>query len=197
MARLEAYTAWVQSPRRGLNLGAKAVKAIERLVRDPQLATLAPWDLHAVRLLIHQGSPLAGKKIIEAAIRSRFGVNIIAIQRGGSFLASPAAHEILLPNDELMVLGTDSQIEVFQAETKAGTPDLGDGTNLADYFLRRVFVDTDSALAGQSIQDCGLRERLNGLIVGLERESLRTLNPDPALILVPGDLLWVITGPSS
>ena len=131
------------------------------------------------------------------AIRSRFGVNIIAIQRGGSFLASPAAHEILLPNDELMVLGTDSQIEVFQAETKAGTPDLGDGTNLADYFLRRVFVDTDSALAGQSIQDCGLRERLNGLIVGLERESLRTLNPDPALILVPGDLLWVITGPSS
>jgi len=196
-ARLEAYTAWVQSPRAGLKLGTKIAKGVERLVRDPQLATLAPWDVHAVRLIVHQNSSFAGKKIIEAAIRSRFGVNIVAIQRGPKCLASPSAKEILLPHDELLVLGTDPQIEAFQAEVEAPSTDIGDGTDLSEYFLRRVYVDDASPLAGQSIQASGLRESLNGLIVGLERATLRTLNPDPSLILAPGDLLWVVTGPNS
>ncbi len=48
------------------------------------------------------------------------------------------------------------------------------------------------AFTGKTIRDSGLREETDGLIVGLEREGKRILNPDSTIELLSGDLLWIV-----
>jgi CPA2 family monovalent cation:H+ antiporter-2 len=49
----------------------------------------------------------------------------------------------------------------------------------------------DSPYVGQSILSCGIGEKLSGLIMGIERDGQRILNPDSSTTLLGGDLLWV------
>jgi len=165
-------------------------------VGEESLAALAPWDVHTVRVSLHHNSIFAGKAIKEEEIRKKYGLNIVAIQRGLKVIASPAADEVLFPKDELLVLGADEQIDRFRQLAEGPSGDTGDGRTIGQYFLRRVFIDGKSSHVGESIRDSGLRESLGGLVVGLERGTFRTINPDPATELKAGDVLWVVAAPS-
>jgi Kef-type K+ transport system membrane component KefB/K+/H+ antiporter YhaU regulatory subunit KhtT len=160
-----------------------------------EAAQLGPWEVHTTRLNLHQNSIAAGKTILDLQVRVRFGLNIVAIQRGARVIVPPATSERLLPADELLVLGSDDQIDRFRALVETPSGDLGDGVPIADYALRKVQVEEGSEYLGKSIQNAGLRENLSGLVVGLERGASRSVNPDPASILQKGDVLWLVTGP--
>jgi monovalent cation:H+ antiporter-2, CPA2 family len=161
---------------------------------DSELATLAPWDLYLTRLTLHQNSPLAGKQIKEAEIRSRYGLNIAAIQRGREIIAAPSSLDKLLPYDDLLVLGTDDQVDRFRREVETPSDFSGTPKELSDYALRRVLVTKGSEYVDRSIRESGIRENLKGLVVGLERGDFRTINPDPAFTLQVGDILWIVSG---
>ncbi len=49
----------------------------------------------------------------------------------------------------------------------------------------------NSPFIEKSIRECGLREAVRGLIVGIERNGERILNPQSDLMLLAGDLIWV------
>jgi CPA2 family monovalent cation:H+ antiporter-2 len=52
-------------------------------------------------------------------------------------------------------------------------------------------VDDKFPFLGMSIRDSRIRERTHGLIVGLERDGQRILNPDPATVFRKGDIVWL------
>jgi TrkA domain protein len=54
-------------------------------------------------------SCLAGKTILDSQIRTRTGATVIAIQRGDRLIGSPDIHEVILPGDVLMSVGTREQ----------------------------------------------------------------------------------------
>jgi trk system potassium uptake protein len=56
---------------------------------------------------------LLGKSLIEANIRQQFGINVVAIKRGATLLVPPPPDQILLSGDELLIIGTDSNISTF------------------------------------------------------------------------------------
>jgi CPA2 family monovalent cation:H+ antiporter-2 len=37
-----------------------------------------------------------------------------------------------------------------------------------------------------------VRELANGLVVGIEKDGKRTLNPDSSTLIEPGDVLWIV-----
>ncbi len=47
-----------------------------------------------------------GKNLIEADLRSRYDVNVVAIKREGRTIVNPKAQEVFKPEDEINVLGT-------------------------------------------------------------------------------------------
>ena len=61
-----------------------------------------------------------------------------------------------------------------------------------NFGLHSVLLHEKSKFAGSTIRGCGLREAINGLIVGIEREGKRVLNPDSSFVLLPGDLVWLV-----
>ena len=60
---------------------------------------------------ITEGSPLAGKTLIEAAIPSSTGLMVIAISQGstGKFLFNPMGTYVIQPSDALIILGSPDQ----------------------------------------------------------------------------------------
>lgn len=63
------------------------------------------------RLLVAPTSPMCGQNLIEAGIRSRFGVTIVGIQRGDKRITGPAPDECLHDGDLLLVMGPENGVE--------------------------------------------------------------------------------------
>lgn len=53
-------------------------------------------------------------------------------------------------------------------------------------------VDEHNKLKGKTIRDSGIRERTNGLIVGIERNNERILNPNSTTIFEWDDIVWIV-----
>ncbi|MBI4403650.1 MAG: cation:proton antiporter [Deltaproteobacteria bacterium] len=153
---------------------------------------LAPWDLHLVRVKVHPNSQLAGLALVDAGIRVRYGVNVVIIHRGVKAIVNPEADERLYPGDELLVLGTDEQIDSLRDAAEGVMLREQAMRRLSDYSLKRLFVGDSNLYAGQRLRDSGLRE-IGALVVGLERGSYREINPAADTLLKQGDVLWIVS----
>ncbi len=52
-----------------------------------------------------------GKNLIEADLRRRYDVNVVAIKREGCTMVNPKAQEVFQPEDEIVVLGTHEGVK--------------------------------------------------------------------------------------
>ncbi len=161
------------------------------------LDALVPWDLHLSRVNVHANSEVTGSTLMASGVRQRFGLNIVAIQRGQSTITAPGAKETLYPSDQLLVLGTDAQVEKFKTTVEASAIPTPNEKRLSDYSLVRLHLDENSPFLGKTIRDSGIRESMKALIVGLEHRNHRTTNPDPNQVLVQGDVLWLAADSSN
>lgn len=152
---------------------------------------LAPWDAHLVRIEIHPNSKFVLKSIADADLRVRHGVNIIAIQRGRQSIITPMPHEVFLPKDQLILLGTDEQVDQIRLELEMSLKLIEpEGTPL-NYQLRQAKLSEKSPFVGQTIRQSGIREHYHAMVVGIEREGQRKINPDSDFKLQQGDVLWI------
>jgi len=176
---------WLES-RFVLNLNEK-----EEATKSTALPALAPWDAHLVELHISPESPLIGKKLSDLMIRERYGVSIALIKRGRKVIPAPGRDDQLYPGDILQVIGSDEQIPKFKADCE--TSDTGAASvETIDHALQYILVKEDDFFAKKTIRNCGLREATQGLVVGIEKQGKRTLNPDSSLVIEPGDGLWIV-----
>ena len=52
-----------------------------------------------------------GKNLIEADLRRRYDVNVVAIKRDGRTIVNPKAQEVFQPEDDIIVLGTHEGVK--------------------------------------------------------------------------------------
>jgi K+/H+ antiporter YhaU regulatory subunit KhtT len=67
-------------------------------------------------LRVTEDSPLAGRTIQDAAVRSRTGASVIAILRAGRPIPNPGPGEVVEPGDTLLVVGDRRQVQQLRAE---------------------------------------------------------------------------------
>jgi voltage-gated potassium channel len=107
----------------GLQLAQTALRPA--VVDFVQLATSSEnLELNMEQVKIGDGSALAGKSLIEANVRQRFGAIVVAIQRagGGGMEFNPAPESIMHPDDFLVVLGRAMSLR--ELESAAGVSEL-------------------------------------------------------------------------
>ncbi|HEY3404403.1 MAG TPA: cation:proton antiporter [Ohtaekwangia sp.] len=154
---------------------------------------IAPWDAHLATFEVLPEFRLAGKELIELQLREQFGVNIALIERGKLSILTPERHERLFPGDKLSVIGTDEQLgklkELFEKQTIRSSELHIHDDQVA---LQNYTVTKDSKLYKKTIRESQLREVGKGLVVGLERNGQRMLNPESTLKFVEGDIVWIV-----
>jgi CPA2 family monovalent cation:H+ antiporter-2 len=152
---------------------------------------LLPWDAHFAFLEVSADSNLIGKTLQELSIRENFGINVVLIERGSSTIYLPRPTEVLYPCDRIEVIGTDDQLEVFRGHVEINTNGDVYMAHEDSIVLERIEVKNEYNIRGKSIRNSGIREKTHGMIVGLERQGERILNPDSSLIIENDDVLWI------
>jgi CPA2 family monovalent cation:H+ antiporter-2 len=151
---------------------------------------LAPWDAHMASLTVPQLAPCVGKTLLELRWRETIGINVVMIKRGDRHLPIPGKEEMIFPGDELLVLGTDLQIQKLRVLIKP--EDVADLNADTDVELYNYSLTGENTVVGKTIRESGLREKAGALMVGIERNGERILNPESELVLQAGDILFIV-----
>ena len=168
------------------NLNAKQAET-------PRQKLLTPWDAHLSRIRISPSSAFIGRTLQELALRERYGINIAFIERGNRLIYTPARTEKLFPFDEIGVIGTDLQLQKFTALVESENDETEPVDLMAEQIsLERIVVDAHNGLKGKSINESRIREQTQGLVVGIERNGERILNPASDTVFEWEDVVWVV-----
>jgi CPA2 family monovalent cation:H+ antiporter-2 len=145
-----------------------------------------------IDLEVNPHAEYIGKTLIELAWRERYGINIAYIRRGGKLIYAPGRNNRLLPFDHVGIIATDDQMHSFKPEFDAVESIDPAEHNLEDIILQKIVVDEHNKLKGLSIRNSHIRERTNGLVVGIERNKERLLNPDSTTTFEWADNVWIV-----
>jgi CPA2 family monovalent cation:H+ antiporter-2 len=163
----------------------------ERVRTEKQIPVLAPWDAHLATLDVHPNSAIVGKKLSEIGIRESYGVTVAMIERGSQKIMAPRRDDLLMAFDRISVIGNDDQVLNFKNIISKNSDDHA-SVNITNYGLKSVYMTTENPFVGKSIRESGIREKTDGLVVGVERAGQRILNPDASISIIDGDLLWIV-----
>ena len=56
---------------------------------------------------------LVGMNLIEADLRRKYNINVVAIKRAGQTIVNPHAHEVFQENDEIIIIGTHTGLKML------------------------------------------------------------------------------------
>lgn len=162
-----------------------------RLIQTNVDSNLTAWDAHLADFTISPQAEFIGQPLQQLAWRERFGVNIALIKRGERIIYAPGRNEILYPYDKISIIGTDEQIQDMRPllEDTGKEETIIDGNEVV---LQKIIINEYNRLKGLSILESGIREKTDGLIVGIEREGERILNPYSSEILQWNDIIWIV-----
>lgn len=155
-------------------------------------AELAPWDTHLVEVEVGESAYLTNKTLKECALREKYGINIVAILHGSRVIPAPRGKERIVGDDKLIVLGNDEQIDAFKEAIASASAVVEPKHLLSDFTLKAFLLAEGDSLVGKTIRKSKVRELFNGMVVGLERDNVRILNPNPTMVLQPDDLLLIV-----
>ena len=79
-------------------------------------ASLEGTDLQLDQTSLRVGSPIIDSTLAEASVRQRWGLGVVAIQRGTQVFANPGADFRLQTGDVLVVFGRRGQISTFESQ---------------------------------------------------------------------------------
>ncbi|MBN9352129.1 MAG: cation:proton antiporter [Chitinophagaceae bacterium] len=153
---------------------------------------LSSWDAHLVDLEVNPHALYIGRHLLELGWREKYGINIAYIKRGSKIIYAPKRHDRLLPFDHIGVIATDDQMNSFMTEFERVESSEIVESNLDDVVLFKMVIDEKNKLRGESIRGSQIREKTNGLVVGIERKNQRILNPESDTVFEWGDIIWIV-----
>ncbi|MCW5603241.1 MAG: SLC13 family permease [Burkholderiales bacterium] len=129
------------------------------------------------RLRVQAGSALAGRRLEQIDLRSTSGVNILAIERGGSFarrLIRPQANTELQADDVLFLdlFGKSADVDEFCARfalERLPLPDAYFSDRSQEIGMAEVMIPATSRLIGRTVVDSRFRSEYDLVVVGLKR----------------------------
>lgn len=169
-----------------------SVSANMRRKREAIQSNLTPWDAHIVELEVPPQADYIGVPLMELSWREKYGINIVYIKRGEKVFHVPTRRAILLPFDQVGLIATDDQLQVFKPVFDAPESHVNDELDIEEIVLKKIVVDTQTKLNGKNLRNSGLRETTNGLVIGIERNNQRILNPDSSFVFQWGDIVWIV-----
>lgn len=89
------------------------IRIAHNILSNNVLDYLELSDEHSI-MEIKANQKLAGYTLIGLDIRARYGINIVAIKRGGDIIVSPQADMEIEQEDILIIIGSDADINRFE-----------------------------------------------------------------------------------
>lgn len=149
-------------------------------------------DVHIAEVDVPEDSKWTGKSLRDLGIGKRFGVHVSSILRGRRRINIPGGRMVLFPGDRIQVIGSDSQLSVFNSaitkELYENDPDI----EKREMHLRQIIIGHDSPFVGKNLQESGIRDKYKCMVVGLEEGEENLTAISPARPFEKGDIVWIV-----
>ncbi|MDE6467579.1 MAG: TrkA C-terminal domain-containing protein, partial [Muribaculaceae bacterium] len=167
----------------------------ERELRRNGKKNAVVHDLHLAFMTVGAACSFVGERLADSALRRRFGVNIVGIQRGTQYIAVPGGQNRIYPGDVLSVIGTDEQIEKLLPEIEREPATPAEHIDPADIKLSQVLLSETSPIINQTPVSSQLHDNYHTTVVAVDRGD-EHIDSRPDLVFRPGDILWVVGRPN-
>ncbi len=149
-------------------------------------------DIHISDFEIPEDSRWAGQTLGALRFRNRFGVHVSSILRGQRRINIPAGDAIIFPGDHLQVIGSDEQLHHFGMAMKGELVPEDTHIERREMRLQKIILSAKCKFIGQNLQQSGIRNEYNVMVVGLEEGQQNLCMINPAHQFEQGDILWVV-----
>lgn len=143
-----------------------------------------------------------GKKIIDLGWGRNLSVFIVKIRRGEKSFVMPKADFVIEPNDKLYVVGDNASLQTFHKTLNIG---MLENLRTLKEFMDTGYPDPETALAcapikvlgdekyvGKAIKNSNIKDKAHCVVLGIQREGYATNMPDANMLILKGDVLWVM-----
>lgn len=150
-------------------------------------------DLHLAYVTVGHDCPFVGERLRNLDLRTRYGVNLVNVQRAGRLHPVPSAEMRIFPGDVLGIIATEDQIQQLLPLVEAQS-EVVDAAPQEVKFVHFA-ISMNSPLVGVSLDKSHLREDYGALLVAVQRGEEEYLSPTPDLVFHAGDILWIVGDP--
>jgi CPA2 family monovalent cation:H+ antiporter-2 len=173
------------------NLTAREVSADKRRPFTKAFeSSLLPYDIHISTFTLPADSSFSGKTLSQLNVRKHSGVSIVRIIRAGVFTNIPGGSKHVYPGDQIVVAGSDEQIDKFKQMIDGSImkekPDTREHVTLENFTL-----EEGNPLIGRSIIESNIRNEAHCIVMGIKRGNDYLMNPEPQEVFEPDDIVIV------
>ncbi|MDR2200528.1 MAG: cation:proton antiporter, partial [Puniceicoccales bacterium] len=153
-----------------------------------------PWSAQIKNYRLPKHSVGIGRKISELRIREKTGTTIVAVSRGGYTCYSPSPDATLFPDDQLLLMGEEDQIEAATKFLEEEAAEAIRFANRVEFAIEQYCLTPVSPFLGKTIAATEIRSRFGVNIAGIQRQGEKITVPNPMTVLEKDDIL-ILTGP--
>lgn len=132
---------------------------------------------HMVRLALHEGSPMAGQTVVQAGLRTKYGISVFGLERKGplrSQIMAVLSSTVFEPGDILFAVDSDNQAEQFAEEQMAEVlphDDAEYAVSARDLGLADVLLLPDTRLVGKTLTQNRFRLTYDLSVLAIARKG--------------------------
>ena len=149
-------------------------------------------DVHIADFELPADSRWAGKTLKQLSLGHYYGVHVSSILRGRRRLNIPDGDDMLFPGDHLQVIGSDDQLINFRHALESEVWGVDLDFEKREMKLRQLIIAADSPFIGKTLEESGLRNRYNCMVVGLEEGHENLSAFPPKRCFQEGDIIWLV-----
>ncbi len=175
------------------NLRSKEIESIILGHNKPVYAHhLLDRNVHISIFEIPENSSWVGQPLKDLHFRRFFGVHISSVIRGKRRINIPDGNTIIFPFDKVEAIGTDDQLKAFSLAMSEEVYEEDTRMEDREMKLEQFVVEKGCPFIGKTLQESGIREKYNCMVIGVEEnnESLTIIDPTRRFQL--GDIIWVV-----
>lgn len=177
------------------------VLAGNRLLPDRQAPFATPEAVreYTIELLLKPSSPLVGRTVEEAGLRSLPGAFLAEIERAETILPAVPPTEQLQANDRLLFVGAvDSMAELMRVRGLVPVPDQLDKLSVPrpERSLVEVVTSESCPVVGRTIRAGRFRSLYDAVVIAVARDGERLAGKVGDIALRAGDTLLLEARPS-
>lgn len=154
---------------------------------------------YSVEMLVEPASPLVGKTIEAAGLRSLPNMYLMEIDRDGELIPAVSPQESLRANDRLVFVGIVESVVELQ-KIRGLKPATNQVFKLDSPRIRRSLVEavvsSSCPLVGKTVREGRFRTNYNAAIIAVHRNGERIHKKIGDIVLQAGDTLLLETHPS-
>ena len=175
------------------NLNSREIQAEVTGKRKPRFeGHLLDRDIRISEFTVPENSSWAGQSLGQIEFRNRFGVHVSSILRGYQRLNIPGGDCILFPGDQLQVIGNDEQLTQFGLTLDFETIPEDEHIEEREMKLQKFVISSNSKLIGTDLQNSGIRDQYNCMVVGIEEGQKHLTIVNPSHVFQAGDIVWMV-----